>query len=373
MYATNRKNLTAGWKHSNPVHVLAGFDFLPQLTKLVPPSGVLLVTTSGFTKRGTTGQVVNAIGKDCVTVEDQIDAYPDIDQLDKLIQSLNKLKINRIVAIGGGSVVDTAKVLSVALQCGKTNPIDAIFRKNNPLNWTQKIPLIAVPTTSGTGAEVTPFATVWDPLSKNKHSLFNDMLYPEYALLDPDLTTTLPLQETLYTGLDAISHALESLWNRNRTPISELFANQALTYAAKSFSEAMKNPGDRFHRGQMQMSSLLAGMAISQTKTAIAHSISYPLTSHFLVPHGLACGFTLKVLAEKMLGEGILDNREAITSIITLLGELELNHEIGRYLEVKDGLKLASLMFNPERSDNFIRSIDTEEILSILEDSFKAV
>jgi alcohol dehydrogenase len=370
MSETKKNYKSVGWRYYNPVQVLAGVDLLPQLKQLIPSHGILLLTTNGFTRRGTTEHIVGAIGKDRVIVHDKVDAYPEIDYIDRLTQQFKRLKVNALVAIGGGSVIDTAKVLSVTLPCSVENPLNATLRENQAQLWRRRIPVIAIPTTSGTGAEVTPFATIWDPKVFKKHSLSNELLYPAYALLDPNLTYTLPLKETLYTGLDAISHALESLWNKNRTPISASFAKQSLIYAVESLSKTIKMPEHRFHRSQMQVSSLLAGMAISQTRTAIAHSISYPLTSYFQVPHGLACGFTLKTIAEKMLTEQMLEHRDIVVSIITLLDEFDLANEIKRYLDVDDGVKLAPLMYNPDRADNFIRPIGEDEILAILKASF---
>ena len=370
MSVTNSSQISCEWKHANPVHIMTGIDLIDNFKQLVPHHEILYITTEGSTQRGTTEKVLNIIGKDHVIIHDQVNSYPEIDDLDLVTNQFKHSPIKCILALGGGSVVDTAKVLSVTLPSKLENPLDATLRRNCLPTWHTRIPVVAVPTTSGTGAEVTPFATVWDSSTSKKHSLFNELLYPAYALLDPSLTLTLPHKETLYTGLDAISHALESLWNKNCTPISELFSIQSLRYSVGSLFQTLKDPDNLFYRRRMQMSSLYAGLSISQTKTAIAHSISYPLTSYYAVPHGLACSFTLKSIAETLLDEQLPEYAWVISSVISLLEELDLVSEIKKYINYDDGLKLVPLMINPDRAGNFIRSIDEDELISILKASF---
>ena len=215
--------------------------------------------------------------------------------------------------------------------------------------------MTAIPTTSGTGAEVTPFATVWDHTNHKKHSLAGPHMYPRSALLDPSLTLSLPSEETLHTGLDATSHALESLWNHNRTPVSSVFAMRALSLIVDVLPSALEAPGDINHRSSMQEASLLAGLAISQTRTATAHAVSYPLTSHFDVPHGLACSFTLPVLlaanlpdlASEGLDEGVL------LEVLTLLQGFDLADRLRKYAQPEAVLALQGSMTTKGRSENY--------------------
>jgi len=128
---------------------------------------------------------------------------------------------------------------------------------------------------------------------KKKYSLSHPRLYPEIALLDPELTLTLPEKETIYSGLDALSHAMEAIWNKNHNPVSDTFALKAIELVRKYLPELRYDPVDIDLRTHLLRASLFAGLAFSNTKTAMAHSISYPLTAHFNIPHGLACSLPL--------------------------------------------------------------------------------
>jgi phosphonate metabolism-associated iron-containing alcohol dehydrogenase len=329
-----------------------------RLPSLLPELGrVLLVTTEGFARRGLTQQLVQLLGSARVTVFDQITPNPQLDDLDRAAIQLRQAGIGSIVALGGGSVMDAAKVLAITLTSTLDDPLADVFRRGGQLAGTPRLPLTAIPTTSGTGAEVTPFATVWDQTTHTKHSLAGEHMYPAHALLDPELTLSLPHEETLYPGLDAISHSLESIWNKNRTPISASFALQALALAAQALPIVLGHPSDLPARSRMQQASLLAGLAISQTRTAVAHSISYPLTSYFGVPHGLACSFTLPELLRLNIG-GLITayprEESLFLSVQRVLDGLRLPELLSRYATPADIMKLQAAMSTKGRIDNFV-------------------
>nr|WP_254045934.1 iron-containing alcohol dehydrogenase [Paenalcaligenes hominis] len=157
---------------------------------------------------------------------------------------------------------------------------------NKPLLYT-------LPTTSGTGSEVTPFATIWDHANKKKLSLTGMDVFPSMALVDADLTETVPIHTVLYTGLDTINQAAESIWNKNANPVTLSYAYKALQLAMHALPRLIAGTCKATEKEYMAEASTLAGLAISHTRTALCHSISYPLTAHFGVPHGLACAFTM--------------------------------------------------------------------------------
>lgn len=128
---------------------------------------------------------------------------------------------------------------------------------------------------------------------RKKYSMTGMNIYPDAALLDPSLSLTLQYENTLISALDSISHSLESIWNINKTPISEIYARSALKMIIKSLPDLLENLSSINLRSQMQTASMLAGISISQTQTAIAHEMSYPLTLHYKVPHGLASSYFL--------------------------------------------------------------------------------
>ncbi len=356
------------WAYFNPVRIFAGGGSLARIAEFVPPEGkVLLVTTQGFVRRGAVSDVVDLLGAARVKVFSEVTPNPDLDDLDRATASLAGQALGAIVGLGGGSVLDAAKALSVTLPCGLSQPLQGIFRNGVDYQWGTSLPVVAIPTTAGTGSEVTPFATVWDGANHLKHSIAGPHVYPRVALLDPELTLTLPAEETLYTALDSVSHSLESLWNKNRTPVSQAFAVQALSMGLEALPRVIADPADLEARAWMQQASMLAGLAISQTRTAIAHSISYPLTSHYGVPHGLACSFTLEnVIAVYLAQQPQHPLRALLKDVDAMLRQLKLSERIARYVSLSQISSLKGEMFTPSRADNFEGSLsDLDSILGI--------
>jgi alcohol dehydrogenase len=340
----------------SPVRIVGGAGSFGSVADLVPAAGrVLLVTTPGSTARGRTSAIVEQIGVRRVTVHDAVTPNPSLDDLDEATERLREGPPQSIVAVGGGSALDAAKVLSVTLVCGVEQPLERILRGGLRQSWAVGVPVVAVPTTAGTGAEVTPFATVWDTVTHRKHSVAASAVHPSVAVLDPELTLSLPPEETLVSGLDAISHALESLWNRNRTAVSVAYARQALALAVTALPAVGRDPLDLGERARMQEAALLAGLAISQTRTAIAHSVSYPLTARFGVPHGLACSFTLRELLEPNLDAlvELTADGQVLEAILDLLEGLGLGERVRRYVSAQEVLAFESEMHTPERLSNF--------------------
>lgn len=222
---------------------------------------------------------------------------PDVDRLDTLLTELRETQFVAVVALGGGSVLDAAKALASLLP-GDDLTLDRLLRSTGQTSKlpATPLPLYCLPTTSGTGAEVTPFATIWDLRLQKKHSLTGKQLYARLALLDPELTCSLPWEVTLYGAMDTLSHALETLWNRNATPVSAALAIQALHMTVEALPKLEQYPENLEARNCMQQASLLAGLAISQSRTALAHALSYGISLRFGIPHGFACSFSLPAI-----------------------------------------------------------------------------
>jgi phosphonate metabolism-associated iron-containing alcohol dehydrogenase len=363
------------WSDYNPVRITSGPKAIDRLFSLDPPvtdgKRTLLVTSAGFTARGMTEKIETQARKaglkNPILVLDGVTANPELDFLDRITTALRGENITGIIALGGGSVLDTAKIFSVTLPSDLESPLYMVLRYGRSHKWKRHIPVIAVPTTAGTGAEVTPFATVWDSRNKKKHSVSGEMVYPVHALLDPELTLTLPSKETLYTGLDAISHALESLWNKNRTPISEALALKALALANKALPVVTNQIDNAYYREMMQQAALMSGLAISRTRTAIAHAISYPVTMHFGVPHGLACSFALPKIIEHYIPNeknGVV--KLALKGTLPILEKLKLNVELTAFTKGEDLSKYIGEMFHPERTENYPRPMTNEDIAGMV-------
>jgi len=229
-----------------------------------------------------------------------ISPNPTIDSISKIFAKLNGT-VEKIIAIGGGSTIDTAKAIIAFFgmltdDCSITTVIeDKLYLKNN----FRVKKFIAVPTTSGTGSEVTQWATVWDDQRKLKFSVDAEWLMPTDVWLVPELTVSLSARQTLSTGLDAFAQACEAYWARKSDSLARALAVQAVTVIYEYLPLAIKNGQDLEIREGMQTGSLLAGLAFSRTSTTACHSISYPITALFGVEHGFAVALTLVQVAKR--------------------------------------------------------------------------
>lgn len=359
------------WQHHHPVQVSSAPGLLARLPEFVHGKNILFLTSSGFTKRGITDNICSLLSAFDLLVIDQVTPNPELDGIEEMASRVAKItSIQQIVALGGGSVMDSAKVLATIIPtlASVEKPLHRHFREHKKISWHRRLPLITIPTTSGTGAEVTPFATIWDRTTHSKYSLSGDFMYPDLALLDPELTLSLPISETLSGGLDALSHSLESLWNKHRTPISSAYARAAIEKICRALPLLLHRPEEQRAREEMQQASLLAGLAISQTRTAVAHSISYPLTSHYGVPHGIACSFTLPALIERIHRDHLLPDEELdlLLEAQRILAQLPLFSSLANYISWNQIEALQSEMFNPQRADNFIQNLTAEDISAII-------
>lgn len=356
------------WNHHNPVRIVCAP--LETLAQHVKAHHVLLVTTPGFVKRGVVQRVKDILTTHLVTVWDGVKPNPDLRDLDVATASLRALEIGCVVGLGGGSALDAAKVLASSIPSPAALTLCQVFRGDSVTPWAPRLPLLAIPTTSGTGAEVTPFASVWDHKDHKKYSLSGDFVYPDVALLDPTLTLTLGEDDTLYPALDTISHALESLWNKNCTPVSRTLAYQALALSKEALPRVMKEPFNLKTRRDLQMASLLGGLAISQTRTAVAHAISYPLTTNFDVPHGLACSFTLEYLISINMNRLTESDQERLLLLETLeeLRKFNLAEKISKYLNWNSISKNA-IQFDSARSSNYFDEVTSVLVKNIIEKS----
>ncbi len=362
----------SAWKHYNPVPIIHGPGKLNELPAHCSEGRILLVTSAGFTRRGVTERVQKLLGSERVSVVDQCTPNPDLDDVDELTIRCRTHQPAHIVALGGGSVLDTAKALSVTIPHEVERPLQASFRDQQASPWMSHIPVIAIPTTSGTGAEVTPFATIWGGKEKKKYSLAHDRLFSHCAILDPELTVTLPEDETIYTACDAISHAVESLWNKHRTPLSVCWASASLAHSLRALPEVLKTPADVRARANLQIGSVLAGLAISQTRTALAHSMSYPLTLHYDVPHGLACSYTLPAIARWLMHRdqvGLNDCAEFMPQVEAVLKRVQVGRRICAYATEEQILALVPEMRTVGRSDNFGYSVDDADLEALVQDA----
>ncbi|GAB0173537.1 hypothetical protein NHP164001_15570 [Helicobacter trogontum] len=242
----------------------------------------------------------NIIVLDCITPN------PELDFLQSIKAKL-KGQYDAIIALGGGSVIDSAKFFALK------NEIAIHHETLEILGEAQALPLFACPSTAGTGSELTQWATIWNSKTNIKYSLSHKCLYPQIAFYDISLLLSLPLALTLHTTLDSLSHAIESIWNKNANPISTQYAKAAIELILENLiplydmlnkknlpsrnSEYNKQSLKTLRRN-LALACMQAALSFSNTQTALAHAISYPITMQCGVPHGLACSFSLPVLLD---------------------------------------------------------------------------
>lgn len=300
------------WTFHNPVAVTFGAGSIARLPALLGGRSVALVAFPEAKALGLVDAVSRLLGPALAGVVDDVEQNPDVSHLARLhARFWDKFDpCDAIVALGGGSTIDTAKALAIMPPSGSFNEIVARLAAGEPVKPSRSKALIAVPTTAGTGSEVTSWATLWDRATARKHSLHVRETWPEAAIVDPALTASAPRALTLQSGLDALSHALEAIWNVNANPVSDGLAVSAARRMQRTLPKLVERLGDAGLRSDASLSALEAGLAFSNTRTALAHSISYPMTLLHGLPHGIACSFTLPLVLAR--ATGVRQDRDAV-------------------------------------------------------------
>ena len=312
-----------------------------------------------------------------------LSANPDVQDICARLDELRETGFvpDVLLAIGGGSCIDTAKALSAFYhlppQCADTpQAVRQTIADKRCLEPHPFVDIVAMPTTSGTGSEVTRWATIWDSENRRKLSIECPELVPKAAVLIPEFTAGIPDTLTLSTGLDALCHAMEAFWARSRTPLSQALAYTAIHKIRDFLPLALRSPQSITYRRELALASLLAGMAFAQTRTTACHSLSYPLTMLFGVPHGYAAALTLAAVAKRNLAE--------VPELDTVLALFD--GDLGRWLDetassvkplrlsafgidATDLAAITELSFTAGRMDNNPVAFDAQDVLNILRES----
>jgi len=222
-----------------------------------------------------------------VVAFDCFQSNPKLKDVRKGVELLECNCSDLIISVGGGSVIDMAKSINILTAQGNANFVEII--KNPSLINDKGLPLVAIPTTSGSGSQATSFAVVY--INKKKYSLSHDFMLPDYAIVDPELTYSMSKNITAISGIDALSQSVESYWSIKSTNISKKYSARAIILILQSLKDAVY--GSKIARRKMSEAAHLAGKAINIANTTAAHAISYPITTYFGVPHGLAVALTL--------------------------------------------------------------------------------
>ena len=315
---------------------------------------------------------------------------PNINDIILGVEIAKKFKPDTIIGIGGGSVMDTAKMIAIFFGTEDNIYNIIIQNRNIPLRHNQ---LILIPTTAGSGSEATHFAVVYN--GHNKYSVASKYLLPDFVILDSELTHTVPKDLTAITAFDAFCQAIESYWSVGATNESIHYATESINIIREIFSSLLDAPPNHI-RKRMMKASFLSGKAINITKTTGPHAISYTLTKSYNIPHGLAVMLTMPAffrfntdVEDKNLNKGIIYGEysqrlsklfdilnvnnadQAVESILEMINYAGFKNKL-RYYNINDNedIILLSKSVNMERLGNNPLLLTPKDILTILKKSY---
>ncbi|MEM6797996.1 MAG: iron-containing alcohol dehydrogenase [Planctomycetota bacterium] len=306
-----------------PTRIVFGPGQVAELGALAAGLGVkraLVVSDPGIEEVGHTQRGVESLqaaGLETLAF-DGLQENPTTDNVEQGRAVAADYRPDVIIAIGGGSSMDCAKGINFLYSCGgKMQDYWGVGKATGPM-----LPMVAVPTTAGTGSEAQSFALISDAESHAKMACGDKRAAFRIALLDPELTLTQPPRVTALTGMDAISHAVETLVTKKRNQISMAFSREAWRMLTQGFDRVLEDPADITARGWMQQGACFAGLAIENSMLGGAHALANPLTAAYGVTHGEAVGMTLpQVVRQNGQDEGVA---LAYAELVAELGELEL-------------------------------------------------
>jgi alcohol dehydrogenase len=244
---------------------------------------------------------------------DGVEPEPRVEVADRCGELARRERCDFVLGVGGGSAMDTAKAAAILA----TN--EGRARDFQGLNKVPRagLPKGMVPTTAGTGSEVTFTAVFINEEEKKKAGINSPFLYPEMSILDPELTLGLPAAVTAFTGMDALTHAIESYTSKVASPMSEMFSEEAIRRIGKSLRQAVDQGSDLNARTHMLFGSFLAGIGLANAGVTAAHSLAYPLGGAYRVPHGVANALLLAAVMEFNVSSSV----EKFARIAEMLGE----------------------------------------------------
>ena len=380
------------YQFQTPTKIISGIgstaEIIKELNDLYAKK-VLLITDPGLVQAGVAQQVVEMLKQAAVEVEifDAVEPDPSIQVATKAAEMAKNVKANVLIALGGGSAIDTAKSAALLVtNGGYLKDYAGVNKVVKPI-----LPLIAVPTTAGTGSEVTIFAVMSDPEKQEKFTISSALIAPAVAVLDPLLTLKLPPSVTAFTGMDALTHAIEAFTSSIAQPATDALALSAIKLVLKHLPVAVGRGDNIKARDGMLQASLLAGIAFNNAFLGLAHAIASPLGGHFHVPHGLANAVMLPYVMEynlptavrryaeigRALGlQAVGDTPRAVAektvaAITQLARDINIPEKLSNIgakeellpLVARDALKSIQLKFN-------VRNASEKEILALLQKAY---
>jgi alcohol dehydrogenase class IV len=320
---------------------------------------ILIITDLGIIKSGVIKPLIKILEQENFKYEifDKVDADPNYKLVYYAVDMCEKIKADLIIGIGGGSSMDIAKVTSILA----TNRGD--IKDYFGINLIPKpgIKKILIPTTAGTGSEVTPIAILSDEEEKLKKGIVSQYLYPEIALLDPELTIGLPPQITAATGMDALIHAIEAYTSINSNELSDMFAIKAIEYIYPNIRTAFSNGSNMEAREKMLTGSMFAGIAFANAGVTAVHAFAYPIGAEFHIPHGVANTIMFPYVMEF----NFIGNLDRFAFLANLFGE-KIDNMSNRDAALKFVESIKNLAYDlnvPQKLSNFkVRDKDIPEL-----------
>lgn len=384
--------MLVAYQFQTPTKIISGIGSTAEIIKELNDlhaKKVLLITDPGLVQAGVAQQVVEMLKQAAVEVEifDAVEPDPSIQVATKAAEMAKNVKANVLIALGGGSAIDTAKSAALLVtNGGYLKDYAGVNKVIKPI-----LPLIAVPTTAGTGSEVTIFAVMSDPEKQEKFTISSALIAPAVAVLDPLLTLKLPPSVTAFTGMDALTHAIEAFTSSIAQPATDALALSAIKLVLKHLPVAVGRGDNIKARDGMLQASLLAGIAFNNAFLGLAHAIASPLGGHFHVPHGLANAVMLPYVMEYNLPTAVRRYAEigcalglqavgdtpravaekTVAAITQLARDINIPEKLSNIgakeellpLVARDALKSIQLKFN-------VRNASEKEILALLQKAY---
>ncbi|PKN52117.1 MAG: NAD-dependent alcohol dehydrogenase [Deltaproteobacteria bacterium HGW-Deltaproteobacteria-13] len=374
--------------YNNPTRIVFGENSISEVGEEIERlkcGKAFLVTDKGVVNAGLAARVEKALGKKLVGTYDQCVQDSDLRIINEVAGIAREKGADIFVSLGGGSVIDTTKGAAIVLkEGGQIQDVAGYQMLSQP-----QTPHIVIPTTAGTGSEVTNAAVVKNQEEHRKHEIVDDNIYPNVGIIDPTMTAGLPPMLTATTGMDALCHAVEAIHCTQRQPMADAFALRAIQLIMEYLPQCVENGKDLFARGQQALAATMAGIAFTNSQTAMVHAIAHMLGGMYKVPHGLAnsillphvvrfnacdCGDSYAMVAVAM-GMKVSDEEagEAVAGAITALSQkMGVPQRLRDAGVPEDGLAEASevamgqapMVVNPRQVD------DAQEVLSVLKQAW---
>lgn len=275
---------------------MGSLNKLPEILKESKSENVLLISDRGLEKLGVVKKVVDIIENSGIKCTSYLDVIPNptVDVVNEAAAKYQEVQATSIIALGGGSPMDVAKAVGVLANFGgKITDYEGNHKVPGPV-----VPIIAIPTTAGTGSEVTASAVITDEERNYKFSVFSYEILPKYAVLDPELIMTAPAHIAAACGVDALIHAMEAYISNNASPFSDSMAEKAMELIGKNIRRFVANRQDADAASAMMIGSTFAGISFAWARLGNVHAMSHPVSAYFHVPHGVANSILLPTVFE---------------------------------------------------------------------------